>query len=165
MVVESGASMRFHSRNLVRPTEGAPSDLAWRVIGLVNIYRLLIAGGLFACAQSDTMREIFSIDHPAALSIICAASFFARIRLIALRHLPFVSLRLLAFTHAVTDSVAIAFILWATSGVAGGLGILVLLPVGSMALLTGNRDALFMAATATVAILFQQIAREMTPGV
>lgn len=157
--------MRFNARNTVRPTEGAPSDLAWRVIGLVNIYRLLIAGGLFACAQSDSMREIFSIDHPAALSVICAAYFFAGIGLIALRHLPFMNLRLLAFTHAVADSVAIALILWATSGVAGGLGILVLLPVGSMALLTGNRDALFMASTATVAILIQQIAREVTPGI
>lgn len=156
--------MRFNARNPVRPTEGAPSDLAWRVIGLVNIYRLLIAGGLFACAQSDSMRESFSIDHPAALSVICAAYFFAGIGLIALRHLPFMTLRLLAFTHAVADSVAIALILWATSGVAGGLGILVLLPVGSMALLTGNRDALFMASTATVAILIQQIAREVTPG-
>src|SRR5690606_31193287 len=165
MMVESGASMRFNARNSVRPTVGAPSDLAWRVIGLVNIYRLLIAGGLFVCAQSDAMREIFSIDHPAVLSVICAAYFFAGIGLIALRHLPFMSLRLLAFTHAVTDSVAIALILWATSGVAGGLGILVLLPVGSMALLTGNRDALFMAATATVAILVQQIARELTPGI
>lgn len=165
MMLESAAPMRFHARNPVRPAQGAPSDLAWRVIGLVNIYRLIIAGGLFACAQSESMRDIFSIDHPAALSIICAGYFFSGIGLIALRHLPFMHLRLLAFTHALTDSVAIAFILWATSGVAGGLGILVLLPVGSMALLTGNRDALFMAATATVAILVQQIAREVTPGI
>nr|PZN67608.1 MAG: ATPase [Pseudomonadota bacterium] len=164
MVLESRAAMRFHARNQVQPAEGAPSDLAWRVIGLVNIYRLLVAGGLFACAQSDAMQEILLIDHPAALSIITAAWFFAGIGLIALRHLPFMGLRLLAFTHAVTDSVAMAFVLWATSGVAGGLGILVLLPVGSMALLTGNRDALFMAATATVAILIQQLAREVAPG-
>jgi two-component system sensor histidine kinase PilS (NtrC family) len=155
--------MRVQARKLVQPAEGAPSDLAWRVIGLVNIYRLLVAGGLFASAQSSAMQEILGIDRPAALSIITAGYFFAGIGLIALRHLPFMGLRLLAFTHAVTDSVAIAFVLWATSGVAGGLGILVLLPVGAMALLTGNRDALFMAATATVAILIQQFAREVAP--
>jgi two-component system sensor histidine kinase PilS (NtrC family) len=156
--------MRVHARtrNQVPPAEGAPSDLAWRVIGLVNMYRLLVAGGLFACAQSSTLQEILAIEHPAALSITTAGYFFAGIGLIALRHLPFVGLRLLAFTHAVTDSVAIAFVLWATSGVSGGLGILVLLPVGAMALLTGNRDALFMAATATVAILTQQLARDVS---
>jgi two-component system sensor histidine kinase PilS (NtrC family) len=156
--------MRFNARNPVQPAEGAPSDLAWRVIGLVNIYRLLVAGGLFVAAQSEGMREVLDIGRPAALSIICAAYFFAGIGLIALRHLPFMGLRLLAFTHAIADSVGIAFILWASSGVGGGLGILVLLPVGAMALLAGNRDALFMAATATIAILIQQFAREVGPG-
>lgn len=156
--------MRFNARNPVKPAEGAPSDLAWRVIGLVNIYRLLVAGGLFTAAQLGGMREVLDIDRPAALSIICAAYFFAGIGLIALRQLPFMGLRLLAFTHAITDSVAIAFILWASSGVGGGLGILVLLPVGAMALLAGNRDGLFMAASATVAILIQQFARAVDPG-
>jgi two-component system sensor histidine kinase PilS (NtrC family) len=156
--------MRFNARNPVAPAAGAPSDLAWRVIGLVNIYRLLVAGGLFAAAQSMVMREVLNISHPTALIFISAAYFFAGIGLWALRRLPFMHLRLLAFTHALTDSVAIAFVLWATSGVGGGLGILVLLPVGAMALLSGNRDALFMAATSTVAILIQQFARELAPG-
>jgi two-component system sensor histidine kinase PilS (NtrC family) len=60
--------------------------------------------------------------------------------------------------------VAIALVMWASQGVAGGLGILVLLPVGAMALLTGNRDALFMAATASIAIQIQQLARDLEPG-
>lgn len=156
--------MRTSARNIVRPAEGAPSDLAWRVIGLVNMYRLLVAGGLFACAQIPTLRELFAVEQPTALSIICAVYFFVGIALIALRHLPFMGLRLLAFTHALVDSVGIAFILWATSGVAGGFGILVLLPVGAMALLTGNRDALFMAAAASIGILSQQIVREQGSG-
>jgi two-component system sensor histidine kinase PilS (NtrC family) len=155
--------MRFNARNPVAPAEGAPSDLAWRVIGLVNIYRLLVAGGLFAAAQSEAMRDVLDIGHPTALSVIAAAYFFAGIGLWALRRLPIMNLRLLAFTHALGDSVAIALVLWATSGVSGGLGILVLLPVGAMALLSGNRDALFMAATSTVAILIQQFARDVAP--
>jgi two-component system sensor histidine kinase PilS (NtrC family) len=156
--------MRINARNPVTLAEGAPSDLAWRVVGLVNIYRLLVAGGLFAAAQLETLREVLGIDRPAALTIIAGAYFFAAIGLVALRHLPFMNLRLLAFTHAIADSVAIAFVLWASGGVAGGLGILVLLPVGAMALLTGNRDALFMAATASIAIQIQQLAREVAPG-
>lgn len=156
--------MRFNSRTPAAPAEGAPSDLAWRVIGLVNIYRLLVAGGLFAAAQSPDLREVLGIGSSVPFSIICAAYFFAGIGLIALRHAPFVGLRLLAFAHAITDSVAIAFVLWASQGVAGGLGILVLLPVGAMALLTGNRDALFMAAMASIAIQVQQLARDIAPG-
>ncbi|HUG72478.1 MAG TPA: HAMP domain-containing sensor histidine kinase [Steroidobacteraceae bacterium] len=156
--------MRSNSRIPVSLTEGAPSDLAWRVIGLVNIYRLLVAGGLFAAAQSEVISEVLGIDRPVPLSIICAAYFVIGIGLIAVRHLPFMGLRLLAFTHAVTDSIAIALVMWASQGVAGGLGILVLLPVGAMALLTGNRDALFMASTASIAIQIQQLARDLAPG-
>jgi two-component system sensor histidine kinase PilS (NtrC family) len=156
--------MRSNSRIPVSQTEGAPSDLAWRVIGLVNMYRLLVAGGLFAAAQSEIISEVLGIDRPVPLTIISAAYFFIGIGLIAIRHLPFMGLRLLAFTHAVTDSVAIALVMWASQGVAGGLGILVLLPVGAMALLTGNRDALFMASTASIAIQIQQLARDLAPG-
>ena len=42
----------------------APSDLAWRVIGLVNLYRLLVAGGLFLANQFVVMRAV--LGHRAA---------------------------------------------------------------------------------------------------
>ncbi|MET0280186.1 MAG: hypothetical protein ABW278_03545, partial [Steroidobacteraceae bacterium] len=155
--------MRNHLRGSPDTTESAPSDFAWRLIGLVNLYRLLIAGALFAASWVQVVQETLIIEQPGALAVVCAAYFLVGIGLIALRRLP-IGLRLLALSHAVADSVGIAFILWATSGVESGLGILVLLPVGAMALLTGNRDALFMAATATVAILIQQFTREVAPG-
>src|SRR6187200_806590 len=87
LMLKSGRPMRFHARNPIPPAEGAPSDLAWRVIGLVNMYRLLVAGGLFVAAQSEGLREVLDLHQPAALSIICAAYFFAGIGLVALRHL------------------------------------------------------------------------------
>ena len=76
MVLESASPMRFNARIPLAPAEGAPSDLAWRVIGLVNIYRLLVAGGLFAAAQFETLREVLRIEQTAALAIISAAYFF-----------------------------------------------------------------------------------------
>ena len=45
-----------------------------------------------------------------------------------------------------------------------GLGILLLLPIGAMALLASNRDAYFMAAVATLAILAQQILVQLRHG-
>jgi two-component system, NtrC family, sensor histidine kinase PilS len=134
----------------------APSDLSWRVIGLVNLYRLLVAGGLFLANQFVLIRAVLGIERPQELTFICALYFFAGVGLIALRRLPIAGLRLLALTHALVDSVAIGFILWAAGGVVSGLGILLLLPIGAMALLASNRDAYFMAAVATLAILTQQ---------
>jgi two-component system sensor histidine kinase PilS (NtrC family) len=142
----------------------APSDLAWRVIGLVNLYRLLVAGGLFVASQFDVMRAVLGVERPQEMVLICALYFFAGVALIALRRLPMAGLRLLALTHALVDSVAIGFILWAAGGVVSGLGILLLLPIGAMALLASNRDAYFMAAVATLSILAQQFLVQLRHG-
>jgi two-component system, NtrC family, sensor histidine kinase PilS len=156
--------MRFNSIGRLDPARSAPSDLAWRVIGLVNLYRLLIASGLFVASRISTTQDILGIEHPGQLAVICAVYFFTGIGLIALRRLPIAGLRGLALTHAVVDSIAIALVLWASSGVHSGLGILLMLPIGAMALLASNRDAYFMAAMATVAVLVQQVAWNLVPG-
>ena len=48
--------------------ESAPSDLAWRVLGLVNLYRLLVAGGLFIASRFTVGRETISIDRPGEMA-------------------------------------------------------------------------------------------------
>jgi two-component system, NtrC family, sensor histidine kinase PilS len=150
--------MRFNSAGRPGPVDNAPSDLAWRVIGLVNIYRLLIAGGLFVASQLEPARELLIFWQATPMSVVSAVYFLTGVGLVAMRKLAFASLRMLALVHALIDSVAIAWILWASGGTQGGLGILLLLPIGAMALLAATRDAFFMAATATVAVLVQQVA-------
>ncbi|MGC4029911.1 MAG: ATP-binding protein [Steroidobacteraceae bacterium] len=137
--------------------ESAPSDLAWRVMGLINLYRLLVAAGLFVASRFDASREVLDIERPREMALICALYLLAGAALILLRRLPGLGLRPVALAHVFVDSVAIGFILWASGGVASGLGILLLLPVGAMALLASNLDAFFMAAIASVAVLLQQI--------
>ena len=139
------------------PPDSAPSDLAWRVFGLVNLYRLLVAGALFTASRFTVGRETLSIDRPGEMAVICALYFFAGIGLIALRRVPFSGLRTLTLTHAVVDSTAMGFVLWAAGGVGSGLGILLLLPVAAMAVLAFNRDAFFTAALASCAVLLQQL--------
>src|SRR5262245_34912700 len=155
--------MRTLSPGRLDPGEAAPTDFAWRVIGLVNLYRMLVACCLFAVARSESVQEIIRIQRPGQLALVSAAWLFAGIGLMALRRLP-VGLRLLALGHVLVDATAIGFVLWASSGVESGLGILVLLPVAAMAMLVSQRDALFMAASAAVAVLAQQLARELVPG-
>jgi two-component system sensor histidine kinase PilS (NtrC family) len=156
--------MRTQSQGRLESGEIAPTDFAWRVIALVNLYRLLVAIGLLAAARSQAVQEILGIERPGRLALICATWLLAGAVLIAARRLPVIGLRLLALTHVVVDALAMGLVLWAAGGVASGLGILVLLPVAAMAMLVGHRDALFMAASAAVAVLVQQIAREYVPG-
>ena len=52
---------------------------------------------------------------------------------------------------------AIGLILYASGGVASGLAILVVLPVLTLTVLAGRRDALLIAAVAALAVLVQQV--------
>src|SRR5512139_987324 len=156
-MLESGPMRAAPERNRLTP-ESAPSDLAWRVLGLVNLYRLLVAAGLLVASQFDTGQQVLGIEHPREMLTICALWFAAGIGLMLLRRLPGPGLRTLALTHAAVDSVAVGFLLWAAGGVGSGLGILLLLPIGAMALLSSNRDAFFIASIATLALLVQQFA-------
>ncbi len=62
------------------------------------------------------------------------------------------------------DSAAIALILYASGGVASGLGILLVLPVAAMAVLADHRDAFLIAAVAALAVLVQQVFVELDGG-
>ena len=66
--------MRFIPGGRPGPADSAPSDLAWRVIGLVNLYRLLVAGGLFIASRIDAVNELLIIPHPTRMAVICAIS-------------------------------------------------------------------------------------------
>ena len=160
-MLQSGP-MRFSLDKHRLTSESAPSDLAWRVMGLVNLYRLFVAAGLVVATQFATSREVLGIALPREMLVIGLVYLIVGALLILLRRLPGPGLRLLALSHAVIDAVAIAFILWASGGVASGLGILLLLPIGAMALLASNLDAFFMAALATVGVLAQQIVTQIT---
>jgi len=58
---------------LAAPTITAPSDLAWRVIGLVNLYRVLVSSSLLVMSRIPEMRAVFAVRHAVELPWVCAA--------------------------------------------------------------------------------------------
>ena len=138
-----------------------PSDLAWRVIGLVNLYRLLISSGLFVMGRFQATTESLGVRHETGLLAICLVYFAAGVALVLLRRKFWPGLRTLALTHVAVDALGIGAILWACGGVSSGFGILLVLPIGAMAILAQNRDAFFMAAMAALALLLQQLATQL----
>jgi two-component system sensor histidine kinase PilS (NtrC family) len=60
------------------------------------------------------------------------------------------------------DAVAISLLMFASGGISSGYGILLVVPVGAMALLADSRDAFVLAALAALALLLQQIASHLT---
>jgi len=133
----------------------APADIAWRVVGLLNLYRVLVpvvlVSALWASGPQLTM-----VPRPVLFLAACVLYFTAAVLLVIARRLRWSTLRLVAIVNASVDSTAIGLILYASGGVSSGFGILLVLPVLAMATLAKHRDALLIAAMAALAVLVQQ---------
>ena len=142
---------------LVSAVPPTPTDLAWRVIGLVNLYRLLIPPALYALYLYFGSSTPIGQAFPELFLWACVVYFAAGIAIVVggRRLLP--NLRATTFVHAMVDAVAISLLLLSSGGVASGIGILFVVPVGAMALLADSRDAFVLAAMATIALFAQQI--------
>lgn len=140
-------------------------DLARRVIGLLNLYRLLIPPTLLAIRWITEPSPTVGNEHPTLFLATCVLYLAAGVILILALRARNPPLRAVALSNGVTDSIAIALLLFSSGGVASGLGILLVLPVGATALLANRRDALFIAATATLAVLLQQVIAQVGDGV
>ena len=137
------------------------TDLAWRIVGLTNLYRLLAVPVLLAVHLLTQPLSAFGSAAPQLFRLVLAVYFLLAV-LLALagrRHWP--GRRTLVLTHALIDAVAIGLLLYASGGVNSNLGILLVVPVASMALLAEGREALVIAAIAALAILAQQFASQL----
>jgi two-component system sensor histidine kinase PilS (NtrC family) len=133
-----------------------PSDLAWRVIGLLNLYRLLVPLTLLSMQSLSVTGWELVAARPRLFVSACITYFTAAVLLIIARRLHWSSLRIVALVNATVDALAIGFIVYASGGASSGLGILLVLPVFALTVLAGPRDALLIAAVAALAILVQQ---------
>ena len=134
-----------------------PSDLAWRVIGLLSLYRLLVPLFLIGLQVLGGSGWGLSTARPSLFLAACVAYFTAAVLLVIARRLHWSSLRIVALVNASVDAVAIAFILYSSGGVESGLAILLVLPVLALTVLSDRRDALLIAAVAALAVLAQQL--------
>jgi len=138
-------------------SSSAPSDFAWRVLGLLNIYRLLVPVVLISMQWLAGPEWALVALRPPLFISACVAYFTMGVLLIIARRLEWTSLRIVTLVNASADSLALALILYASGGVASGLGILLVLPVAALAILADHRDAFLIAAVAALAVLVQQV--------
>jgi len=139
----------------------APTDLAWRVIGLVNLYRLLIPPALYGLYLYFGEGSPIGATYPGFFLWVCVVYFATGVSIVlgGRRLLP--NLRATTFVHAMVDAVAISLLIFTSGGINSGLGILFVVPVGAMALLADSRDGFLLAALASLALLGQQIATHL----
>lgn len=135
----------------------ASSDLAWRVVALANLYRLLLPPVLFAVHMITRPTPSVGGSDPQLFFVLCIV-YWVLGGLFAFGgrgHWP--SRRVLVLAHTLLDSAAVSVLLFCSGGAGSGLGILLVIPVGAMTLLAEGRTAFANAAVAALGILIQQI--------
>lgn len=135
--------------------------LNWRVLGLLNLYRILVPVMLLAVYFLGGARGI-AVESPRLFftALIFYLGFGLVSTILVRRRMPTAELQTLV--QAAVDISVSMLVLHASGGVQSGLGLLLLVPVGSLAFLLPQRSALFLAAVAIVAVLLHTIWQQLT---
>jgi two-component system sensor histidine kinase PilS (NtrC family) len=137
------------------------SALSWRVLGLLNLYRILAPLVLLALYPLGAARG-FIVVYPqlffgATLAYLC----FGLGGVIVVRR-RLASVYVQTILQATVDLTLLMLLLHACGGIASGLGLLLLLPVGALAFLLPPRSALFLAAIAAIGVLADTIWQQLS---
>ena len=140
---------------------GTKLALDWRVLGILNLYRILVPLVLVSLYSLGSGRGL-TVDSPrlfffAAVFYLC----FGLFSVILVRN-RLGSAYLQTILQATLDIVVLMLLLHACGGVASGLGLLLLVPVGSLAFLLPPQSALFLAAVTIISLLAHTIWQQLT---
>lgn len=131
-------------------------ELAWRVLGILNIHRLLIPSLLATAGGLGLHPAPFGALEPVWFRGGLGLWFLAGVVFIGLLKWRRPRLATQAFLQAAADILALGLLTQASGGVASGLGLLLLVPVGAVSLLVTSRTAVLIAAIAALLLLGQQ---------
>src|SRR5580658_4450463 len=111
--------------------EAPSAELAWRVVALTNLYRLLLPPVLFTVHMFTRPTPSVGGSNPQLFFLMCGVYWILG-GLLAFggrSHWP--SRRVLVLSHTLLDSAAVAILLYSSGGAGSGLGILLVIPVGA----------------------------------
>jgi two-component system sensor histidine kinase PilS (NtrC family) len=134
--------------------------LAWRVLAVLNLYRVLVPLVLLGLYRLGGARgfAVYSaqIFFGATTFYLC----FGLASVILVRR-RMASAPVQTILQATIDMLVLVLLLHTCGGVASGLGVLFLVPIGALAFLLPPRSALFLAAVAAIAILTDTISQQL----
>ena len=134
--------------------------LSWRVLAVLNLYRVLVPLVLLG---------LYSLGGARGFAVYSAQVFFGAtvfylcfgLASVVLVRRRMASANVQTNLQAAVDMFVLVLLLHTCGGVASGLGVLFLVPVGALAYLLRPRSALFLAAVAAIAILVDTIWQQL----
>ncbi len=131
------------------------ADLPWRVIRLLNIFRLLVPMVLLLVFFFDAPQHSVGSRFPGAFLGTCVAWFAFGLVSISTIQRRWPNAEWQALIQLAADTIAVAFLLHASGGMSSGLATLLVLPSGATATIVKPRLALAATAFIVIVLLFQ----------
>jgi two-component system sensor histidine kinase PilS (NtrC family) len=132
------------------------TELTWRVLGTLNLFRLVVPVVLLALFFAGADSRVFGERYPGLFSTTAAGYLvFAAISGLAIRQ-RWVAAVPLAIAQITVDIVTVVILMHSSGGIASGLGGLLIVFVGAGSLVLSRQLPAFFAAIATLAILGEQ---------
>jgi two-component system sensor histidine kinase PilS (NtrC family) len=132
------------------------ANLAWRVVTLVNLFRLLVPillAILFGTVSPSPVGEY----APALFGGALLAYFVFAIGMIASIKKRWPHIALQTAISVSVDILVITLLTYASGGMSSGLAAMLVLPIGAASFIVRLRLALMFAAVGTLALLSQQV--------
>lgn len=127
----------------------------WRPLTYMNYYRLLISGVFLAMWFINSPFSLLASHNPllfhvtSVIYFLAALGFFTTIRW----RRPDFSIQV--HVQIITDIIATTILMYASSGVKSGLGMLIIIAIAGGSMMIRGRHALLFASIGTIAVLFQ----------
>jgi two-component system sensor histidine kinase PilS (NtrC family) len=134
--------------------------LSWRVLAVLNLYRVSVPLVLFGLYSLGGARgfAVYSAQVFFGATIFYLCFGLASVVMVRRR---MASANVQTILQAAVDMFVLVLLLHTCGGVASGLGVLFLVPVGALAFLLPPRSALFLAAVAAIAMLVDTIWQQL----
>lgn len=133
----------------------ASIDLYWRVLALVNLFRLLVPLLLLTLFLTVSPTVVGQLRPPVFIGTITAYFLYAAGAIPSIKtRRP--SLEVQTILGAGADVIAIAMLTYSSGGMSSGLAAILVLPIGAASFVVGQRLAFLFAALAALALLVQQ---------
>jgi two-component system sensor histidine kinase PilS (NtrC family) len=140
-------------RSSGEPTTG---DFAWRVLILLNLFRLAIGSLLLAIFYLvDSPRIIGESDSRLAWQTLIGLLAMGCVELVLL-HRRSPNAKLQSYLQFCTDLVCMMLLIHASGGISSGLGGVLIVSVGTLALLIPAERAFLLAAVTALVLLLEQ---------
>jgi two-component system sensor histidine kinase PilS (NtrC family) len=136
--------------------ESATGDFAWRVLILLNLFRLAIGGLLLAIFYLvDSPRIVGESNSTLAWQSLAGLLAIGCVELVLLqRRYPNATVQ--TYLQFCTDLIGMTLLVHASGGISSGLGGVLIVSVGTLALLVAAERAFLLAAVTALALLLEQ---------